>query len=112
MRKDDLVRMRQMIDASAEGMAFASESDRGALASDRMLILALVKEIEIVGEAASKVAAEFKEAHPHIPWQSIIGMCNRLIHSYFDVDLDTLCQTVPKDLPPLVQAFQELVAAH
>jgi len=67
-----------------------------------MLILAIMKELEIIGEAAAKVSAVTKEQFSGIPWQDIIGMRNRLVHGYFDVDSDRVWDTVAVDLPELL----------
>ena len=72
-----------------------------------MLLLALVKCIEIIGEAASRVTRETRDALSGIPWQDIVGMRNRLIHAYFDVDHDRVWDTIQQDLPPLVAALKD-----
>ena len=84
MRKDDFVRIRHMLDEAREVQQFASGRKREDLKTDRMLILALVKGIEIIGEAAVKITQETKDRYPEIPWASIVGMRNRLVHAYFD----------------------------
>lgn len=71
-----------------------------------MLVLALVKAIEIIGEAGARVSIEGRDATPDVPWPEIVGMRNRLVHAYFDVDLDVVWTTVRHDLPPLVEALQ------
>jgi uncharacterized protein with HEPN domain len=73
MQNDDLVRIHHMLDASKEVSLFAKGKTRKDLASDRMLALSIVKDIEIIGEAASKVSLEFRKRHPDIPWQDIIA---------------------------------------
>ncbi len=88
----------------------ASAASRGTLEQDRKLVLALIKCVEIVGEAASKVSGEFQAAHPEIPWAMIVGMRNRLIHVYFDIDLDRVWDTVTDDLPALAAKLESLVA--
>jgi uncharacterized protein with HEPN domain len=67
-------------------------------------MLAIIKSIEIIGEAASKVTDTFKTKNSNIPWNDIINMRNRLIHAYFDVNLDIVWQTVKTDLPDLIKA--------
>jgi uncharacterized protein with HEPN domain len=74
-----------------------------------MLALSLVKCIEIVGEAASHVTLETRNQHASIPWNDIVGMRNRLIHAYYDVDLDRVWDTITDDLPPLIAELDKLV---
>ncbi|MGD9413084.1 MAG: DUF86 domain-containing protein [Desulfobacterales bacterium] len=90
----DLIRVRHMLAASKEAMEFAAGKTRQNLQKDRIRVLAIIKSIEIIGEAASKVTEEFKSENKYIPWNDIISMRNRLIHAYFDVDLDIVWQTV------------------
>ena len=107
MRKDDAIRLRHMLDAAQEALSFVPGRDRSDLDENRMLCLALVRCIEIIGEAASKVSLECKDECPAIPWGDIIGMRNRLIHAYFDINLDIVWSTVTDELPALVAALQE-----
>ena len=109
MRRDDLIRLRHMIDAAREALSFVQHKSRDALDADRILTLALVKSIEIIGEAASRVTPETRDRHPEIPWTNIVGMRNRLIHAYFDVDVDRVWDTVIDDLPPLVAALVVII---
>ncbi|RPI66604.1 MAG: DUF86 domain-containing protein [Ignavibacteriales bacterium] len=73
-----------------------------------MLILSVIKEIEIIGEAASKISEEIKIKYPEIPWKDIIGMRNRLIHGYFEVNIELVWNTVKNNLPQLLLLFQKL----
>jgi uncharacterized protein with HEPN domain len=68
--------------------------------TDQMLVFAVIRALEIFGEAASKVSNEFQQAHSHIPWHAIVGMRNRLIHVYFDIDHDVVWKAIrlPKSL--------------
>jgi uncharacterized protein with HEPN domain len=86
MSDPDRIRLRHMLDAATEALRFVANRQKRDLASDRQFALALIKEIEIIGEAASRISAEIKEHSPEIPWAAIIGMRNRLIHAYADVD--------------------------
>ena len=88
MRKDDEIRLRHMLDAAREAVSFARGRVRGDLENDRQLVLALVKDIEIVGEAAAQVTESARTRAPEIPWQEIVAMRNRLVHAYFSVNLD------------------------
>ena len=71
-----------MLDAAREALSFVGDKSRSELDANRMLTLSLVKSIEIVGEAASRVSSAFRETHTEIPWMVIVTMRNRLIHAY------------------------------
>jgi len=94
-----------MLDAVNECLRFASGKSRRALEKDRMLVLALIKELEMIGEAAARVSEAFKREHPGVPWAALIATRNRLIHGYFDVDLDIVWNTAHKDLPLLKKSL-------
>lgn len=109
MRKDDTVRLRHMLDAAREAVAFAAGRQRADLDHDRMLVLALVKDIEIVGEAAYQISQQTRGQFPDIPWEDVIGMRHRLVHAYFDINLDILWKTVEGDLPPLIEMLKQAI---
>lgn len=109
MRNDDIVRLRHMLDAAKEAKSFVQNETRNSLETDRKLMLALVKSIEIIGEAANNLTKKCHEDFPQIPWPKIIGMRNRLIHVYYDVNLDILWQTITEDLPPLISELEKIV---
>jgi uncharacterized protein with HEPN domain len=106
---DDSSRLHHMLDAATEAITFASARQRNDLDKDRMLTLSLVKEIEIIGEAASNISPECRDRYAEIPWVEIIGMRNRLIHAYFEVDLDIVWQVVTYDLPTLIDALRQVI---
>lgn len=112
MRKDDAVRLQHMLDAGREALGFARGRSRSDLDSDRMLVLALVKDLEIIGEAAHQVSEETRAQLPGLPWADIIGMRHRLVHAYFEINPEILWQTVEQDLPPLVAALEEALRAR
>ncbi len=85
----------------------AAARTRADLDSDRQLNLALVRLLEIVGEAAARVSAEAQGRCPQIAWAEISGLRNRLIHGYDDVDFDILWQILKKDLPILTGHLKE-----
>ncbi len=109
MRDDDRVRILHMIDAAESLEQFAAGRGREDLDTDRMLLFAIVRAIEVVGEAASKVTDETQDASTGIPWASIVGMRNRLIHGYFDIDRDVVWKTVPEEIPELRRSLKVLV---
>lgn len=70
---------------------------------------AVIRPLEIIGEAARRVSQETRDAHSEIPWEQMIGMRHRLIHEYFRVNLATVWETVQNDLPPLIAHIEPLV---
>jgi len=112
MQKDDAIRLRHMLDAAREARGFAASRSRSDLDRDRQLLLALVKDVEIIGEAASRVSAETRMEWPDIPRLDIVAMRHRLTHGYFDIDPDIVWSTVTDDLPPLIAQLERAVAPH
>jgi len=108
MSPHDRVRVRHMIDALEAAATFVKGRTRDDLDNDQMLLFALVRAIEIVGEAASKVSAEARANAPEVPWISVVGMRNRLVHAYFDINKDILWTTVTEALPPLRASLESL----
>jgi len=99
-----------MVDHAREAMAMVQGKSRRDLDQDRKLNLSLVRLLEIVGEAANRIPKQERERHPHVPWAEIIGLRNRLIHGYDEVDFDILWEIVTHDLPPLVASLESIVA--
>ena len=110
MYTDDPTPLRHMLDAAREAVSFVAGRSKHDLETDRMLALALVKCLEIVGEAASQVSAEGRAAHPDIPWRSAIGTRNRLIHGYSDIDYKVVWDTVTDDPPLLITQLEQIIA--
>ena len=76
-----------------------------------MLVFAIVRALEIIGEAASKISEETRSAHGAIPWKAIIGMRNRLVHAYFDIDVRIVWVAVTEELPALLSQLKALAAS-
>ncbi|MEK6791990.1 MAG: DUF86 domain-containing protein [Deltaproteobacteria bacterium] len=110
MSKDDLIRLKHILEATMEALDFVKGKSRTDFDKNRMLVLSLIKEIEIMGEAASKISNGVKEKYPHIPWGDITGMRNYLIHAYFDIDFDMVWKTVTEDLPPLAAEIEKVLS--
>ena len=108
MQEDDVIRFRHMLDAAREAVEFVRGRTRVDLNGDRQLVLALVKDIEILGEAAYQVTPDTRGQAPGIPWDDMIGMRHRLVHAYFDIDLDILWKTAKEDLPPLITELERV----
>ena len=109
MQPHDDIRLRHMLDSAEEAVGFAVGKSRDDLDDDRKLLLALIKSIEIIGEAASQVSEACKSDNDNIPWKDMVGMRNRLSHGYFDVNLDIVWQTVKTDLPELIKELKKII---
>ena len=109
MHSDDEIRLRHMIEAAREAVSFAATSDRRSLSENRQLVLALVKDIEIVGEAAARVSEPTRVEFRNVPWEQIVAMRNRLVHAYFDINLDVVWSTVEQDLPSLIKLLEDCI---
>jgi len=109
MHVDDRTRLRHILDAARDALTFARGKEISDLYGDKQLTLALFKCIEIIGEAASRVSITTRESLPDIPWGNIIGMRNRLVHVYFDVDAELVFETVQDELPPLIEKIERIL---
>jgi uncharacterized protein with HEPN domain len=106
MHVDDRTRLQHMLDAARDAITFIRGKTVADLARDKQLTLALLKCIEIMGEAASRISPAMREGHPEVRWVDIIGMRNRLVHVYYDVDAELVFETVRDELPPLIETLE------
>lgn len=111
MTKRDEQRLQDMLDAVEKALAFVHDKRRVDLDRNEMLALALVRLLEIIGEAARYVPDHIKEAHREVPWREIAGTRDRLIHGYFAVDLDIVWSIVQHDLPSLAAQLHTILEA-
>jgi uncharacterized protein with HEPN domain len=112
MNKADRIRLQHMLDAAQEARQFASGVTRDSLEDDRMLALAIIKDVEIIGEAASRISSDAQIKHSQIPWQAIIAMRNRLVHAYFEIDYDQVWAVIVDDLPWLITELKKILQAE
>ena len=108
-RHDPIVRVHHMLDHAREAVEMVRNRSRTALDTDRMLNLALVRLVEVIGEAASGVPEEFRERYPTVPWRQTVGMRNRLIHGYDTVNFDILWTIIEEDFPPLIKQLEAII---
>ena len=110
MNPADRVRLQHMLEAARDAQSFANGRTREEMAADRMLLMSLERAVEIVGEAASKVSAGLRTSRPDLPWAEMIGMRNRLVHAYFDINPSIMWTTVFADLPSPIAQLESLLA--
>ena len=98
-----------MLRNAREAVAMVEGKDFGDLRKERILELALIRLTEVIGEAAVRVSLAGRNQHPSIPWAQVVGMRNRLVHGYDQVDLRVLWDTVQEDLPPLITEIEKIL---
>ncbi len=101
MNNRDRLRLRHILEWTDEILRMADKRKRDDLESGRMFCHAVRRCLEVIGEAASKISPDCRMQYSLIPWESIIGMRNRLIHAYFDIQLDIIWKTIIHELPDL-----------
>jgi uncharacterized protein with HEPN domain len=108
MRPEDRVRIQHILDACESIARFLAGRQREDLDADEMLLFALLRAVEIIGEAATRVSEEARSLLPAVPWARIVAMRNRLIHGYFEVNNDIVWRTATEDVPTLAAALAHL----
>lgn len=108
----DRERLIDMAAYARHALDFLGELDATALERDIKTQLAVRHAVELVGEAATKVSEAGREALTDLPWRSIVGMRNTLIHGYRRIDLERVVAVVRRDLPPLIASIERLLAEH
>ena len=99
-----------MLDAARRGLRHVAGRKRAQLDTDELLVDALVRVIEVVGEAARHVSAETRATMPEIPWPQVVGMRDRLAHGYFDVNIERVWNTVTNEFAPLISVLEKAIA--
>jgi len=110
--EDDTSRLGHMLDYARTARRLVEGRARDDLEHDEALRLALIRAVEVIGEAAAQVSQTTQISHPDIPWRQMVGTRNRLIHGYDAVDHDVLWDIVELDLPPLIQRLEDILGAE
>ena len=108
-KPNNSLRLRHILDAIEMIGSHLEGIEIGSFQIDRKTQDAVVRQLEIIGEAASNLTRELRAANPHVEWKSATAARNRLIHGYFDVDPDVVWDIVENDLPILKIQVEEIV---
>jgi uncharacterized protein with HEPN domain len=108
-RHDPAVALRQILSHAREAVQLSLGKSRSDLDDDRILNLALTRLLEIIGEAANRVPEQVQSQYPQLPWLQMIGLRNRLIHGYDQVDFDILWNIIQHDLPGLISQLEKIL---
>ena len=109
MRQGDSAYLRHILDAVSRIDEYTEGMKREDFMSSNLHQDAVIRQVEVVGEAARKVSEETRERHTEVPWKDMAGIRDKLIHGYFGVDLDAVWDTVTEDIPRLKAMIQALL---
>ena len=99
---DDICEALDRIEQYISGMSF------DVFSKDRKSVDAVVRNLEIIGEASNRLPADFKDSHSQIEWHKVVGLRHRIVHEYFGIDLQIVWQILQKDLPSLREAISQI----
>src|SRR5437879_6357071 len=100
-----------ILDATRKAISFLGQMNADDLAADEKTAYAVVRALEIVGEASKRVPQEVRDRYPGVPWRSMAGIRDKLIHDYVSVNLEVVWKTVAEDLPRLVTQMEDILRA-
>jgi uncharacterized protein with HEPN domain len=109
MKEEFLDYIEDIIEAMADAMSFVERMEYAEFSRDRKTIYAVIRAIEIIGEAVKKVPEFVRNRYPEIPWREMAGMGDKLIHEYFGVNLKAVWEVVIKDIPTLKSSFDRIL---
>lgn len=105
-KRSDALYIADIIEAIGDIESFTKDMTFETFANDSKTVHAVVRCIEIIGEAAVHLSDQYRTDHPDVPWTDIIGMRNKMIHEYFGIDREILWKTITEDIPTLTQLLQ------
>jgi uncharacterized protein with HEPN domain len=108
MRRDEVYLLDILI-AARKALKFVEGIGRNGFEENEIIQNAVMRPLEIIGEASARITKDFRKAHPEIPWMEMVGLRNRLIHEYFRIDFVAVWDTVRDDLPKLIERIEPLV---
>ena len=107
--KNDAVYLHHILDAINRIQGYIAGVSYDQFLQDSLLQDGVVRQLEIIGEAAKNVSSAFRDTYPELPWRQMTGIRNKLIHNYFEIDLFIVWDTVQSDLPPLKQQVEHIL---
>ncbi len=111
MKKDDSVYLHHIIDAFLQIEHYTESVSHEEFLHNRLLQDGVIRQLEVMGEAARNLSENLRNEHPQLPWRQMIGLRNRMIHAYFNVDLQIIWEIIKGDIPDLKQKMKQILDA-
>ncbi len=109
MKRDYRDYLQDIIDSISDIWAFTRDMRFEAFVQDRKTVNAVIRSVEVIGEATKRIPKSIRDKHPSVPWKKMAGMRDKLIHEYFGVDLEILWKTTREDIPSLKSLIQDVL---
>ncbi|MFA5700203.1 MAG: DUF86 domain-containing protein [Desulfuromonas sp.] len=111
-KHDDIIYLRHILEAMQQIAEYVHNTDLSSFRTDRMRQDAVIRQLEIIGEATKNVSQEIRDTYPQVPWKNMAGMRDVLIHNYFGVDIAAVWSTAVQDLPNLRREISRMIPAE
>lgn len=112
MKKSDTVYLHHILDAIEQIETYIAGISYEQFLQERLIQDGVIRQLEIIGEASRNLSSQFRDQHPRIPWRQIIGLRNRVIHAYFDINLDIIWEVTQNDVPTLKNAMESFISEN
>lgn len=106
-KRNNALLIGDMLESAQKIMSYTKDMNFNDFESDNKTVDAVVRNFEIIGEAANRLDEEYKKDHPEVEWDHLRGFRNRIVHEYFGIDLEIVWQIIEDDLPSLIQSLTE-----
>jgi uncharacterized protein with HEPN domain len=109
MKKDDRIYLDHILESFTKAIQYLNNVSYEAYMADEEKQDAIIRKIEVAGEATKRLSSEIRKKYGHVPWRAIAGMRDKLIHDYFNVDLEMVWETATKDIPSLIPEIETIL---